>query len=163
MDVALLAWPIKRLAVARLTAYANGTETPPAGVAPLVSTPSRPVQVSHFFPTGGPERVCIYGVPLRAVATEQTAEDPSVIGQTAIIEFRVRVYEPGEDVTGVDWQLGDLCTAVATALLEEPLFPAGRIWLSAVAQEPQELTPNPDPSVTAVAALVFSAEALAYA
>lgn len=162
MDVALLAWPIKRLAIARLTAYANGTEIPPDGAAPLVSTPSRPVQVTHFEPTN-PERVAVYGMPLRSSATEATAEDPSVTNQTAIIEIRVRIFEPGEDQPGVDQQIGDLCTAIATALLEESLFPAGRIWLSATAQEPQIVTPNPDPSVTAVAALVFSAQALAYA
>jgi hypothetical protein len=160
--VSLLAWPIKRLALARLAAYVDGSETPPAGAEDLVSTASRPVQVSHFEPTN-PERVCIYGTPLRATANEATAEDPSITDQIAFVEIRVRIYEPGEDQFGVDFMLGDMCAAVATGLLAAPLFPSGRFWLSAMAQEPQSLTPNPDPSVTGVASLVFAAQAMAYA
>lgn len=162
MQVALLAWPIKRLALATLAEVADGSTPPPSGAAPLVATVARPVQVAHFLPTN-PERVCVYGTPIRATARELTAEDPSVTGQTALIEIRVRIYEPGEDIEGVDQALGEMCTAVASVLLSAPLFPAGRIWLSAMAQEPQEFTPNPEPSVTGVASLVFSAEALAYA
>lgn len=162
MKVTLLAWPIKRLAIASLAAIADGTDPPPVGAEPLVSAAGRPVEVSHFLPAN-PERVCVYGTPVRIVAREATAEDPSVTGQVALIELRVRIYEPGEDQSGVDQQLGDMCTAVATALLSAPVFEGGRIWLSAIAQDPQELSPNPEPSVTAVASLVFSAEAIAYA
>lgn len=162
MNVALLAWPIKRLALARLTGIADGSLAAPTGAESLIATPTRPVQVSHFQPTS-PERISVYGMPLRAAVREITAEDSSVTGQIAFIEVRVRVFEPGEDQTGVDQQLGDLLSAVATALLEEPVFEAGRLWLSASSQEAQDLSPNPDPSVTGIGSLVFAAEAMAYA
>lgn len=162
MNVLVAAWPIKRLALARLAGIADGSLVPPDGSTALVATPSRPVQVSHFQPTN-PERISVYGMPLRATARELTAEDPSMTGQIAFIEIRVRVFDPGEDQIGVDQQLGDMLSAVATALLEEPVFEAGRLWLSATSQEAQDLSPNPDPSVTGVASLVFAAEAVAYA
>jgi len=160
--VNLLAWPLKRVAFARLMSYADGSVTPPAGAELLISTATRPVEVAFSAPAE-PERICIYGAPLRATFEEVTAESPATFGEVALVGFRVRVFDPGEDEIGVDQVLGDMCTALTIALLTVPLFAQGRVWLSAMQQDPTILTPAPEPSVTGAASMVFSAAAVAYA
>lgn len=159
----ILAWPIKRLALARLRSIADGDIVAPIGTELLVSTASRPVEIAHFEPAEMPERICVYGMPIRSAVREVTAESPTVLTQTPTLELRVRMFQPGEDREGVDQALGDLCSAVASALVDAPLWPTGRLWLSSYAQDAQDLAPNPEPSVTATAALVFTAEEVGYA
>lgn len=158
----IIAWPLKRLAVARLKAIADGTEPPPTGAELLLSTAARPVEVAFSLPSE-PERVSVYGIPLRSAFDELTAESPSTFGEVALIGFRVRVFEPGEDEMSVDQQLGDMCTAVVTALLTVPLAATIRVWLTAMQQDPTVLTPGPEPSVAGAASLIFSAQAVGYA
>jgi hypothetical protein len=158
----IIAWPLKRVALARLTAYADGSEVPPAGAEPLVSTNLRRVEIAHTLPAE-PDRICVYGMPVRATFAEVTAEDPGTFRDTSQFELRVRVFEPGEDAIAVDQTLGDMCDAVVTALLDTPLTGLGRTYLAAMAQDLPELKGHPDPSITWVASLVFRTEVIGYA
>lgn len=158
----ILAWPARRLALARLTNIANGSLPPPAGASLLVSTPARPVEVSFSTPAE-PDRICIYGIPLRATFREFTAEDPSQLTELATVAFRIRVYEPGEDEFHADQTLGDMCAAVQAALSTTPLAPAVRMWLAALQQEQTVLSASPDPAVVVAAAMAFNVEAVSYA
>lgn len=157
-----MAFPLKRLAVARLQAIATGQIPPPAGTELLVSTAQRPVQVAFSRPAE-PDNICIFGVPVRATFAEVTAEAPDQLTETATIGFRIRVFDIGEDEFTVDQTVGDMCTAVTTAVLTPALSPVARMWLSGMTQDAPLLAPNPDPSVTASTLLIFSAEAVAYA
>lgn len=157
----ILAWPMRRLAVARLRSYADGSVTPPAGAELLVSTPGRPVQVEMSEPAE-PERIVVYPAPLRSVFREVTAEAPTYLAETAGIDLRVRIYAPGEDEADVDQALGDVCDAVATALMAEPLGGQTRLWLATVSQDAPVRAGAPEPGVTYSAVLSFRAEAVAY-
>lgn len=157
----ILGWPLKRVAIARLQSYADGTVAPPAGAELLVSSVDRPVQVEHKAPPE-PDRICVYGAPLRAQFGEVTAERPDVLSERAVIEIRVRCYDPGDDVPGLDQVLGDMCQAVAVAMLTPPLSTQVRVWLSAIVQAPDGLTQQPEPAVVSSASLLFTAEAVAY-
>lgn len=165
-----MAWPLKRSAFARLAAIAAGGQAPPIGAELLVSTTARPVQVSAYLPAE-PDRICVFGTPLSASRREFTGESGRgawnnivATGQieTVRLEVRVRVYEPGEDFDSVDKTLGDMCSAVASAILGSPLFEQGRIYLSGVTQDPTALAPVPEPSVTGNASLTFTAEVITF-
>jgi hypothetical protein len=167
----VMAWPLKRSAFARLSAIAGGTSPPPMGAEGLVShPPDRVVEVSQYLPAE-PERICVFGTPLSASRRESSGESPRYAGniivsgvqvETVRLEVRVRVYEPGEDFDSVDRTLGDMCSAVATALLSSPLFEQGRMYLSGISQDPTALAPAPEPSVTGNASLVFTAEVITF-
>jgi hypothetical protein len=167
----IMAWPLKRSAFARMQKIAAGTVPAPGGAELLVSTTDRPVQVELYLPAE-PDRICVFGTPLSASRREFTGETARgawannmiAVGQveTVRLEVRVRVYEPGEDFESVDKTLGDMCSAVATAVLTAPLFEQGRIYLSGVSQDPTALAPSPEPSVTGNASLVFTAEVITW-
>jgi hypothetical protein len=161
MAATILGWPLKRVAIARLQSYANGSTPPPAGAELLVSSPDRPVQVEHMAPAE-PDRISIYGGPLRATFREITGERPDMVAETSQVEIKVRVYEPGDDVTGIDILLGDMCQAVTTALLLPPLAPQVRVWLASMVQDGGSYLPTPEPSMVASASLFFTGEAVAY-
>lgn len=167
---AVMAWPLKRSAFARLKLIAAGTQPPPQGAELLVSSVDRPVQVEQFLPAE-PDRICVFGAPLSASRREASGESPRYAGnvmvsglqiETVRLEIRVRVYEPGEDVDGVDRTLGDMCSAVATAILSSPLIEQGRLYLSGVTQDPTALAPPPEPSVTGNGSLTFTAEVITF-
>jgi hypothetical protein len=158
----ILAWPMKRLAFARLLAYSDGTEPPPPGAELLVATVERPVQVSFSEPAEM-ERIVVYATPTRSVFREVTAEDSSVLSETAAVDFRVRIYEPGEYETDADQKLGDMCSAVATALATTPLGGLTRLWLATVTQDPPVRAGAPEPGLVMSATLSFRGEAVAYA
>lgn len=163
----VLAWPLKRSAIARLKAIAAGTQPPPMGAELLVATAVRPVEVSHVLPAE-PDRICVFGTPLSGSRREASGERQSGPLVTAVqvesvrLEIRVRVYEPGEDVEGVDRTLGDMMSAVASALLSTPLFEQGRMYLSGFSQDPTALRASPEPSVTGNASLTFTAELVTF-
>lgn len=166
---AVLAWPLKRSVFARLAKIADGTAAPPAGAEALVSTPERPVGVSLFLPAE-PERICVYGTPLsfsRREASGDTARPgiASVQFEIVRLEVRVRVYEPGEDFEPVDKTVGDMCSAVASAVLGTgDLLPpnSGRVYLSGGTQDPTAMAGAPEPSVTGNALVVFTAELVTF-
>lgn len=158
----ILSWPAKRLAIARLTAYADGTTPPPSGAELLLADPpNHLVQVAWSLPAE-PDRICIHGRPVRSVLREATAESPEIVAETAAVEIRVQVFEPGEDEQNVDLTLNQVCDAVVVALTTEPLTNAVRLWLAACTQEPTIIAGNAEPSVTGAAVLSFRAEAVAY-
>ncbi len=163
MTTQIMSWPLKRVALARLRGIADGSLPPLPNTTALVSTDARPVDVLHFL-TIEPARVCVYGMPVRSVAREITAEMPTEVTQTFTLELRARIFEPGEDREGVDQALGNLCDAVVAALLypAAPLWAAGRVWLASVVAAPQEVAGAPEPSITAEASLLFSAEGVGY-
>jgi hypothetical protein len=164
----VMAWPLKRSAFSRLAKVANGTASVPMGAELLVSSADRPVQVELFLPAE-PDRICVFGTPLSASRRESSGESPRYAGnvmvsaiqvETIRLEVRVRVFEPGEDFDSVDKTLGDMCSAVATALLSAPLMEQGRMYLSGITQDPTAIAPTPEPSVTGNASLVFTAEVI---
>jgi hypothetical protein len=167
----VMAWPLKRSAFARLAKISNGTKPCPPGAEALVSVPpDRPVEVALYLPAE-PDRICVFGTPLSFSRREITGESaqgsmPGLVsvGQVEMIrlEVRVRVYEPGEDFESVDRTLGDVCSAVVTAILSEPLVGQGRLYLSGGTQDPTALAPSPEPSVTGNALLVFTAEVITF-
>ncbi len=153
----ILAWPLKRVILSRLNDIATGQVAPPPGTEPLVWTRERPVQVEHFEPPE-PDRICVYGMPLRGSLREVTAEYTGLGTEGPAVELRVRIHEPGEDVVGVDILLGQVLDAVVSAVLDAPLLQSGRLWLGAYAQDRPALTPTPSPAVTMTAGVVFRAE-----
>lgn len=166
----VLAWPLKRSAFSRLAQIADGRKTPYPGTEGLVSTTERPVQVSLFLPAE-PDRICVFGTPLSFSRREITGESAQgnwpggiAVGVVEVVrlEVRVRVYEPGEDFDAVDRTLGDVCSAVTTAVLAEPLVHQGRIFLSGGTQDPTAMAPSPEPSVTGNAVMVFTAELVGF-
>jgi hypothetical protein len=166
----VMAWPLKRSAFARLAKIADGSASPPMGAEGLVSTADRPIEVSLFLPAE-PDRICVFGTPLASSRREATGESSRYAANTIVtavqvetvrLEIRIRVYEPGEDVASVDQTLGDMCSAVATAILSSQLVEQGRIYLSGVTQDPTALAPSPEPSVTGNASLVFTAELVTF-
>jgi hypothetical protein len=166
----VMAWPLKRSAFARLAQIAAGERPAPLGAEALVSAPLRPVQVELFLPAE-PDRICVFGTPLSFSRREFTGESgrgtlPGLmaVGQVESVrlEVRVRVYEPGEDFESVDRTVGDVCSAVASAVLSEPLFEQGRIYLSGGSQDPTAMAPAPEPSVTGNALIVFTAEVITF-
>ncbi len=168
---AVMSWPLKRSAFARLAKVAAGLEAPVMGAEAMVSAPpDRMVEVAQFLPAE-PERICVFGTALSMSRREITGESrpgtiayPGGAGQveTVRLEVRVRVFEPGEDVDSVDKTLGDICSAVATTILAKPLFEQGRIYLSGMVQDPTALATLPEPSVTGNASLVFTAEVICF-
>lgn len=160
----IAAWPLKRSIIARLAAHAAGTNPPPPG-AELLATGDpaySAVQVGTMLPAE-PDRLCVFGAPLRLSRSEMTAEvnrqGGGLVDETVIVEIRVRVFQPGEDVDGVDRMLGDLVQAVAVAVLNgAPFIGQGRIGLSSITQDPTAYVPNPEPSLTAYASMIFSAD-----
>jgi|SRR3954447_15681105 hypothetical protein len=161
MATIILAWPIKRLAIARLQSYAYGGEPPPPGAEGLVSTRDRPVQVEPMAPPE-PDRIAIYGGPLRSQFDEMTAESPDMLVETTTVEIKVRVFDPGDDVAGLDQLCGDTCQAVVTGLIWKPLDPHVRLWLAQMRQDPGSYMPTPEPSVVLSASLFFTAQVVAY-
>jgi hypothetical protein len=166
----VMAWPLKRSAIARLSKIADGSASVPMGAERLVSSTDRPVQVAMYLPAE-PDRICVFGTPLSASRREASGESPRYTGnvlvtgvqiETVRLEIRVRVYEPGEDYDSVDQTLGDVCSAVASAILSAPLMEQGSIYLSGVTQDPTALAPSPEPSVTGNAALVFTAQVVTF-
>jgi hypothetical protein len=158
----ILAWPLKRVILSHINGIVTGQTVPPPGTEPLVWTRERPVEVAHFEPPE-PDRICVYGTPLRGTVREVTAEYTGLGTEGPAVELRVRIHEPGEDVIGVDTQLGQVLDAVVSAVLDQPLLPGGRLWLAAYAQNPPALTPTPSPAVTITAGLVFRAEVVGHA
>lgn len=163
-----MAWPLKRSAFALLAKVAAGTTPPPNGAEALVSTTDRPVEVSLFLPAE-PDRICVYGTPLSFSRREGSGESArpgfaSVQFEIVRLEVRVRVYEPGEDFESVDKTVGDMCSAVASAILGTRLIAenGGRIYLSGGTQDPTAMAPNPEPSVTGNALVVFTAELVTF-
>ncbi len=163
MTTSIMSWPLKRVAIARLRGIADGTLPPLPNTTALVSTDARPVDVLYFL-TAEPARACVYGMPVRSAAREITAEYPTEITQTFTLELRARIFDPGEDREGVDTALGNLCDAVVAALLyaPTPLWASGRVWLTSVVAAPQDVAGLPEPSVTAEASMLFSAEGVGY-
>lgn len=159
----ILGWPLKRVIIARLKDIADGTTAPPAGAELLVATPDKPVLVSHMVPPE-PDRITVYGSPLRATFDEVTAESPTQVTETSQIELKVRVYDPGDDEPGLSIVLADICQAVTAAVLAvaPTILPSGRIWLAQIRQDASTLAPGPQPSIVESASLFFRAEAVAY-
>jgi len=168
----IVAWPLKRSVIARLQGHADGTVLPPSG-AELLATgdPSfSTVQVTDVIPAE-PDRLAVFGAPLRLSRGNRTAEINSgtsssvpiapsgVVIESVILELRCRVYQPGEDSTAVDRMLGNLVQAVAVAVLNgSPFFSQGAMSLLSVTQDPTIVAPNPEPSVIGYASLVFAAD-----
>jgi hypothetical protein len=161
MPTTIMSWPVKRLAIARLQGYADGTEPVPPGCEMLVATRDRPVQVDYMAPPE-PDRISIFGGPLRSVLSEDTAESADLLTETTTVEIKVRCFEPGDDVAGVDRTLGDMCQAVVTGLLWKPLNPNVRFWLDQIRQDGGGYSPSPEPAVVMSASLFFAAEVVAY-
>lgn len=172
MSALMVAWPLKRSVLARLAGIAAGTTAPPAG-AELIATGDSAfstVQVSNFLPAE-PDRMCVYGGPVRATRTALTAEVNTPVGPTVaiapggavlesvVLELRCRVFTPGEDIDTVDQLLGRLAQAVATAVVDGPAFFAqGAMSLTAYVQDLTAVAPNPEPSVTGMVSLAFTAD-----
>jgi hypothetical protein len=158
----VLAWPLKRLAIATLKMIADGTTPAPVGAELLVSTAARPVQVAAV-PPAEPERILVLGAPLRSAFREVTAESTGVLTETVTLELVVSVLELGEDVDETSKALGDMCQAVIAAITATTLTTLGRVWLTAVAEDAVRFSPGPEPSVLAVASVAFTAEVVANA
>lgn len=168
----ILGWPLKRSVFARLTAISDGSRSPYPGSELLVADgESWPVQVATALPAE-PDRVCIFGGPLSGSRREITGESAQgqglaqavAVGEAEQIrlEIRVRVYQPGEDFDDVDRQLGDVMSAVHTAVTAEPFFDQGRIYLSGYSQDPTAIRGAPEPSVIGNAVLVYLAEVIGF-
>jgi len=161
------AWPVKRAVFARLAKIAAGEMPPYPGSELLVATgESHPVEVSLFLPAE-PDRVCIFGTPLSFSRREIGGESrqghtpqsvAAIQDEVARIEVRIRVYEPGEDFDAVDRLLGDMCSAVATAVLAADFGERTRMSLVGGTQDPTAMFPAPEPSVVGNASLTFNAE-----
>lgn len=155
----ILAFALKRSVMARLQAINTGSIPPPAGAEMLASSG---VQVNPILPAE-PDRICVYGTPVRSTRQITTAERTTCTESVAC-EIRIRVYQPGEadeDVGDVDLLTSQLCNAVAKAVIDgDPLVDRslGDLYLYEVLQWPTAVTPHPEPSVTGLASLVFQAE-----
>jgi hypothetical protein len=162
----IVAWPLKRSVIARLQSYASGVTPVPPGAELLASGDPAfsSVQVSMVIPAE-PDRLSVFGAPLRLSRLDRTAEvnqgfaPARVVIESVVLELRCRVHQPGEDTEGVDRMLGNLVQAVAIAVLNgEPFFTQGSITLTSITQDPTAVAPNPEPSVTGFASLVFTAD-----
>ncbi len=163
------AWPIKRAVFARLAKISSGEKPPYPGSELLVASgDDHAVQVSLFLPDE-PDRICVYGTPLsfsRRILSGDGRQGgvPQSIAvvqdEQSRIEVRVRVYEPGEDFDAVDRLLGDMCSAVATAVLAEDFGDRITVTLVGGVQDPTAMYPAPEPMVIGNAALTFTAEAV---
>jgi hypothetical protein len=145
----ILAWALKRSAVARLR-QAAAAET--VGAEAMLG-----VQVEYAIPAE-PMDECVFGTPVRSTRASMVAERLTVYREVVPLEIRVRVHSSGEDVEGVERRLGDLASAVASALTDAPLFGQGGFDLTSVAADPTALAPAPEPSVTANVSLIFTAQ-----
>ena len=161
------AWPLKRSIIARLKAHADGTSPPPPG-AELLATGDpgfSAVQVSYALPAE-PDRLAVFGAPIRLSRVDATAEanmpgGSGIVTESDVIEIRVRVFTPGEDVETVDRMLGNLCQAVAVAILSgQPFLAQGHMTLASVTQDPTAYAPTPEPSLTAYASMIFAADVM---
>jgi hypothetical protein len=171
MGTVVWAWPIKRAIFARLRNISTGDAPVWPGTEPLVSVgDTHPVQVELFLPAE-PDRITVYGTPLsfsrRVISGDsRQANFPQSIAtvqtETDRIEVRVRVYEPGEDVDNVDRTLGDMLSAVATAVLSDNFGDRVSVTLTGGTQDPTTMAPNPDPYVIGNASLTFTAEAVGF-
>ncbi len=163
------AWPVKRAVFARLEKISSGEKPPYPGSELLVADgDDHAVQVALFLPAE-PDRICIYGTPLsfsrRIISGDGRQGDvPQSIAvvqtEQSRIEVRVRVYEPGEDFDSVDRMLGDVCSAVATAVLAEDFGQRITVSLVGGIQDPTAMYPGPEPTVIGNAALTFTVEAV---
>lgn len=171
MGTIVWAWPVKRAIFARLAAISDGSKPAYPGTELLVADgDDNPVQVSLFLPAE-PDRICIFGTSVsfsrRVIGGDGRPGDLTqgiavLQDEIARIEVRVRVYEPGEDFESVDRKLGDLCSAVASAVLAERFGsnqgPQITVSLTGGSQDPTAMAGSPEPSVTGNASLTFSAE-----
>jgi hypothetical protein len=157
----ILAFALKRSIIARIQKVADGSY---GSLPPGTEVLARPdVQVNPILPAD-PDRVCVYGTPVRSTR-QFTTEERRTVTETVTCEIRIRVYQPGqqdEDVGEVDLLTGQVANAVGIAVLDtlapvvDPSF--GSISLSDVTQWPTALSPAPESSVTGLASLIFTAE-----
>jgi hypothetical protein len=146
---AILAWALKRSAIARLRMYA-AEEYPDAEA--LVG-----VQVEYFLPAE-PADDCVFANPVRMTRTSTVAERHTVYREVVPLEIRVRCRQSGEDVEAVERRVGDLASAVATALTQAPLIGQGSFELTSMTADPTAVAPAPEPSVTSNVSLIFTAQ-----
>jgi hypothetical protein len=156
----ILAFALKRSVMARLQQINRLTIPAPAGTEALTGDG---VQVNPILPAN-PDRICVYGTPVRSTREYSTAERVTVTEQVTC-EIRVRVYRPGQDddddVSDIDLALGQQINAVAVAILDgNPIvLPSmGALNLSEVLQWPTALSSTPEPAVMGLASIIFTAE-----
>ncbi len=168
----IAAWALKRSVVARMRRLAAGGLAPWPGTEMLADGDPQfcvPVQVEYVLPAA-PDRLCVYGTQVRAARRQLTAEPSGryqggqaygMYVETVSLEFRIRCYQPGEDVEAVDAVTSRLCQAVTAAVVNGPvLFEHGSIVLANINQDPTALAPNPEPSVITNVSLLFVAEVI---
>lgn len=159
MTTVVLAWPLKRSAIARLQQYADQKIPAPASVAAIVGA-----QVATTFPAD-PDRQCVYAASVTSTRRLASGEGTLSV-ETVRLEIRVRVYVPGEgdaDIGDVDTAVGNLCQAVASALIDyEPVVDKtmGTLQLYQIVQWPTAVTPYPEPSATGMASVYFQADVI---
>lgn len=157
MSTVVMAWPLKRSVLARLDAIAQGVLPAPPGTEALVGA-----EVTSALPAD-PDRVCVFAGPVLATRSATTGEFVTTI-EIVSVELRVRVFQPGTDdtdLTDIDKTLGDVCQAVAVALLDyEPIVSrtGGSMQLVQITQQPIAVSPTPEPYAIATAAIAFRAE-----
>lgn len=155
----ILAWALKRSAFARLQQIVEGTIPPPPGTELLTASG---VQAEVILPAS-PDRICVYGTPIRSTRRQATAENTNSI-ESVTLEIRLRIYQPGEqdeDVGDVDRLTEGMCNAVATALIDgHPIVDQrfGNLNLSTVTQWPTAVTPMPEAYVMGLASIIFAAD-----
>jgi len=164
------AWPLKRAVFARLAKVSTGELSYPGAEALLSVPPDYPVQVELALPRE-PDRVCVYGTPVSFSRRESSGESAqgdfvqsvaSVQVEVDRIEVRVRVYEPGDDFESVNRTLGNVCSAVTTAIQSERFGERMRIYLAGGTEDPMAMHPAPEPYVVANAILAFTAEVVTF-
>jgi hypothetical protein len=158
MPIVIMAFPLKRSMIARLSGISDGTIPPPTpSAAALVG-----VQVGTVLPADT-DRLIVYGTPVRSTRRQTTAENVTSV-ESVTVEIRIRVYQPGEqdeDVGDVDQLTGQLVQAVASGLMDgHPIvLPGlGNLNLAGITQWPTAITPYPEPSATGLASLFFVAD-----
>jgi hypothetical protein len=160
----ILAWALKRSAVARLQGIASGFLPCPAGAEALLGDD---VQVSYMLPAE-PDRVCVHGTPVRSSRLRAT-EERSVTTETVTLELRIRVYQPGGDTDDPDdssmmmdvaLTTSRIANAVAVALLDgDPLTPRnlGSLDLTEAFEWPTAVMGHPEPAALGLSSLIFQA------
>ena len=158
MPTVIMAFPLKRSMIARLSGISDGSiPLPSPTCAPLVG-----VQVGTVLPADT-DRIVVYGTPVRSTRRQITAENTNAT-ESVTVEIRVRVFQPGEqdeDVGDVDLLTGQLVQAIASAVMDgDPIvYPGmGNINLAAITQWPTAIAPYPEPSATGLASLFFTAD-----
>jgi hypothetical protein len=114
------------------------------------------VQVSSTLPAE-PDRKCVYGGRVRWAQREITDMKGVVFVQTITFEVRVRVFDLGDDVDGVEAEAERIISAVADGVVALPSLvgTAGTLVASAGDQDPTMLSPGPEPSVAANFSVTF--------